>query len=698
MIQIVGTWRGARLIVVIAALVTFAGSVVGAGAASEQHATRVVFSAAFVYNDMHAPDRQIYSVSSSGGALAQLTFGAQPASNPLPSPDGRHIVFSRGASLWVMGPDGRGQRLLAARGAEAAWTPDSHAIAYVALAMEDRPTGIRSISANGASGRLLVRGSVSSPAWSPDGRELAYGRGSTLVVARVGRGRPVLRRREAGTVGRIAWSPEGRWLAFETGVHIAFERLDGGSGGTAGPGRQPAWSPTGRLLAYLPSDDSALQSDVAVFDVRTASRRELPTPGRTGSRSYAALDSFAWSPKGEAIAYAKTESDQSRIGIVTLAGVARALTDSYPQAERVRWSLSPPGYQYRSPEGPGPVISADELRSLVPVQELAADGDRVAYRLCGRTIGVWEQSTRDVVRAAGEMPLCRLDPKSYYDVALAGDRVAWGARNSGNFPSTEVWVRSFSSPNSRIVGSGGGENAAERRDHTGFLLGSGEELVFASRAYCDDATANSCSGLPLEQRRVVEQTVWRIREPTWQGQCPAGLRGLYPGPCQKLATEPGPLVPNDLESGRIVALGDNALVLLDENGARLLSLDVRAVGAQLSGSDLVVLLQGQLRQYDAGTGALVHAWPLPDVPSAGPCGESTCSDGPLRFEDAAHGLVVYIFEGKVELLRLRDGERAVVADGTAARFGSNGLFYAYEGAAPWRGRIRFVPFAELPIS
>jgi hypothetical protein len=59
--------------------------------------------------------------------------------------------------------------------------------------------------------------------------------------------------------------------------------------------------------------------------------------------------------------------------------------------------------------------------------------------------------------------------------------------------------------------------------------------------------------------------------------------------------------------------------------------------------------------------------------------------------------VAYTLSGKLHLLRLRDGRNKVVAAAEDARFGSKGLFYAYSAAAPWVSRIRFVPWAALPV-
>jgi hypothetical protein len=69
----------------------------------------------------------------------------------------------------------------------------------------------------------------------------------------------------------------------------------------------------------------------------------------------------------------------------------------------------------------------------------------------------------------------------------------------------------------------------------------------------------------------------------------------------------------------------------------------------------------------------------------------------LTLDDAARGLVVYTVDGLVHLLRLRDGADETVAIATAVELTDAGLFYAYVGAEPWLGRIRFVPFDELPL-
>jgi hypothetical protein len=162
-------------------------------------------------------------------------------------------------------------------------------------------------------------------------------------------------------------------------------------------------------------------------------------------------------------------------------------------------------------------------------------------------------------------------------------------------------------------------------------------------------------------------------------------------PCPALASTPGPLYPADVNAGRIVAYGDNETLVLDRNGNRLVSLAMSPQAAQLSANDVVLLSRGDLRDYDAYSAELIHAWPLPDVLSGPVCGWRTCDQTRLVLDDAAQGLVTYTLDGDIHLLRLADGADALVGPGSLARFMDLGLVYA-DGA-----RIHLVPYARLPL-
>ena len=306
---------------------------------------------------------------------------------------------------------------------------------------------------------------------------------------------------------------------------------------------------------------------------------------------------------------------------------------------------------------------------------------------------VWTPETHQVVQADPSTSLSsRCTSYGYYaytvyGLALAGDRLAYGARNpSANAAAWEVVTQSLS-PGDRVrtVATGGGAGSQEDK---GEPVGSGDLLVFSSweceRGYCSDGS-----------HTVTTQSIWRVREPNWNGDCPTVYKDVAAGPCQKLLTQPGPIVPFDVDAGRIVAGGTNETWITDAEGKVLLAVPVSPLAAQLSGGDLVLLRRGELRHYDASNGTLKHTWPLPNVPSGRECGyydTVTCpyAKPALVLEDMARGRVVYTLYGQVRALRLSDGHDSTVAEGTLARFINTGLVIA-NGA-----KLRFIRDDQLP--
>jgi hypothetical protein len=104
--------------------------------------------------------------------------------------------------------------------------------------------------------------------------------------------------------------------------------------------------------------------------------------------------------------------------------------------------------------------------------------------------------------------------------------------------------------------------------------------------------------------------------------------------------------------------------------------------AQLMGNALVVLSADRILSFDLSSGRQLHTWTV---------------GGTVQLLDAARGYVAYLVGGKLQLLRLRDGAKRVVAAATDARFGGTGLFYSYTTSGAWPGRIRFLPWSALPL-
>jgi Tol biopolymer transport system component len=200
------------------------------------------------------------------------------------SPDASRIVFSSvgdegdvsdtvgasGLDLYVLAADGSGRRRLldGDEDVSPAWSPDGDQIAFVRGGAADGAGRIFVVDPDGeGSARLLVEqdatGNDSDPAWSPDGTQLAFVRTepeglSHLMVANAdgSDARSVLERPEA--LGSPSWSPDGTTLAFtvgtggESGGSIVLLDLEEGSVEmVAERGFAPVWSASGRLYGYV---------------------------------------------------------------------------------------------------------------------------------------------------------------------------------------------------------------------------------------------------------------------------------------------------------------------------------------------------------------------------------------------------------------------------------------------------------------
>jgi Tol biopolymer transport system component len=100
----------------------------------------------------------------------------------------------------------------------------------------------------------------SSPAWSPDGKLIAFVRLVTNASGAYTRGRHILviaptggaaRRLEDADATNLNWSPDGKYIAFDDGRRIGIVARSGGPVRYIATGIQPAWSPDGSMIAYV---------------------------------------------------------------------------------------------------------------------------------------------------------------------------------------------------------------------------------------------------------------------------------------------------------------------------------------------------------------------------------------------------------------------------------------------------------------
>jgi Tol biopolymer transport system component len=159
---------------------------------------------------------------------------AAGAVSPSLSPDGKRVALvyspnaagpNRAWNVWIVATDGRGLKSLTSVGSviTAAWSPDGARVALVVQASEvDRTVNTGEIYVVGSDGSGLHRVARGrDPAWSPDGRKLAYTDPKyrlDVVDANGGRIRIV----SSHALGP-AWSPDGKHLAFTRAVPCGGE-------------------------------------------------------------------------------------------------------------------------------------------------------------------------------------------------------------------------------------------------------------------------------------------------------------------------------------------------------------------------------------------------------------------------------------------------------------------------------------------
>ena len=182
---------------------------------------------------------QLYVVNADSSGLRRLTLRV-PEGTPettgrckgkadqlVWSPDGRTIYFGR----YLVRTDGSGARRLPyfplTGWSRAVWSPDGTRIAFAAKSPGQPPTStspshsdIYVMNADGSGKRRLTHDARSNaePAWSPDGRRIAFkssrdGNSEIYVMNADGSGKRNLTRNPAQD-GRPSWSPDGRRIAF----------------------------------------------------------------------------------------------------------------------------------------------------------------------------------------------------------------------------------------------------------------------------------------------------------------------------------------------------------------------------------------------------------------------------------------------------------------------------------------------------
>ena len=229
-------------------------------------------------------DWNIYTVNVDGSGLRQLTRGS--AWDPAWFPDGRSIAFVSTVEgkrqISTMSPDGSNVRVLTGGPAEHFHPALSHIDSRMALtAVENGASRIAVMDPDGANAKPVTPLEQRSrwPAWSPDGKRIAYfvqGQTNEIWQLDVATLERVKLFDSALSATTLDWSPDGKEIVFtratgkdtETDIlnlatHLMRRALVNPASG------QPRWSPDG--LQLLLSTNTGL----TLLDLRSSGVRAL---------------------------------------------------------------------------------------------------------------------------------------------------------------------------------------------------------------------------------------------------------------------------------------------------------------------------------------------------------------------------------------------------------------------------------------
>ena len=232
-------------------------------------------------------------------------------------------------TLWVADADGENaQSALASPEPiiSPAWSPNGAQLAYVSF--ESRKPVIYAHDVASGKRRLLAnfRGSNSAPAWSPDGRQivatLSLGGGSQLYAMDANGGEPRRLMQSSSIDTEPAFSPDGKSIYFvsDRGGAPQIYRI-GASGGnvervtfTGSYNISPAISPDGKYLAYISRVGGAFK--LQVMELAGGAINQITDTSADESPSFA--------PNSRLIVYATQQQGREALMTTTLDGKIKA--------------------------------------------------------------------------------------------------------------------------------------------------------------------------------------------------------------------------------------------------------------------------------------------------------------------------------------------------------------------------------------
>lgn len=240
------------------------------------------------------------------------------------------VLYVSDGKVYAIDQDGAERRLVSSSDREAlspAWSPDGRRIAYMEFWQGHGRLFVHEV-ATGKRGAVAATGQALdfTPAFSPDAKTLAFSRaneeGTDIYTLNIKDGCCLQRL----TVGRLydnlspVYSPDGQRIAFvstRAGLPQIYVMAADGTDqqlfapfdyGVSGSSNAPDWSPDGQAVAFHRDVGGTLQ--VFVLDVRTRAVRQLTSVGRN--------EDPTWAPDSRHMAFVSDRAGPRQLWIIDL--------------------------------------------------------------------------------------------------------------------------------------------------------------------------------------------------------------------------------------------------------------------------------------------------------------------------------------------------------------------------------------------